>query len=506
MRALLADLPHIGRIHSAHAEHGCGVAKARRLHGGEGVDELLRHLGQLELEVVFLGRDERLRLCLLSNGFAETPAELRHILRFDREACCLRVPAKADEQVTAGRHRIVDVDARNRARGADAYVAVLRKQNRRPLVLFHQPGRRQTDDAGIPALAADDDGALRHEVDLLLNLPVCLTEDGQLKLPALGVVLIELLRDFPRGFELAGRQQLHAARGQGQPPARVDPRRHAEGHVGGGYVLRFHPRGLHQRDETRALRLRHGAQAVGDDHAVFTHQRHDVRNGRQRRQLPQRLDGLLAAQRLHQLERDACAAQPPERILAQQRIEHGFAFRQLRSELVVVRHDHAHAQLTGVRNLVRTGDAAVHRDQQLRVLGQPVDGRHVEAIALAVPVRNIEARLCPLLAQVSQQDGCRRHAVHVVIAEDDDLISARDALPDDRHCPVHVLHAHGIVQQRLVRMQVLLDALRGVNPTLDEQLQQPSGHRQRGKLRRNLHWLLLRGEESEHDGLLSSAA
>ena len=506
MRPLLADLPHIRRVHAADTEDRRGVAKARRLHRGERVDQLLRHLGELQLQVKLLGRDERLRLRLLRDGFAQAAAELRYVLRLDRQARRLRMPAEADEQVPAGRHGVVDVHARYRASRAHAHVAVLRKQDRRPLVFFHQAGCRQPDDAGIPALAADDDGALRHEVDLTLHLPVGLAEDGELQLPALGVVLIQLLRNLPRGIDSARRQQLHAAGGQRQPPARVDARRHAVGHVRGGHILRVHPGGLHQRDEPRALRLCHGTQAVRDDHAVFAHQRHDVRDGRQRRQLPQGFDGLLAAQRLYQLERDARAAQPPERVIAHQRIEHGLAVGQPRTELMVVGDDHAHAQLARVRDLVRTGDAAVHGDQQLRVRSDFVDGRHVEAVALAVPVRNVKPGLRALLAQVRQQDRRRRDAVHVVIAEDDDLVTPRDAVPDDRNGFVHVLHAHGIMQQRPVRMQVFLDALRGVDPALDEQLQQPARHRQRGKLRRDLRRLLLLGNEAKHCGLLSSAA
>ena len=140
--ALLADGPHVGRVHAAHAEHRRGIAKARGLHRRKRLHERLGHVRQLELEVVFLRRNERLRLGLRKNRLRQAAFELRYVLRLNRQARRLRVAAKADKQVPAGGKRPVNIHARNRARRADAHVAVLRQQNRRPLVLFHQPRSR----------------------------------------------------------------------------------------------------------------------------------------------------------------------------------------------------------------------------------------------------------------------------------------------------------------------------------------------------------------------------
>ena len=244
--------------------------------------------------------------------------------------------------------------------------------------------------------------------------------------------------------------------------------------------------------------MRHGLEAKGDDHAVFIQQWHDVSDRRQRGQLPQGLNRLHAAQRLHQLEGHARAAQAAERIIAQQRIEHSGTVGQLRPELVVIGDDHAHAQLLRAGDLVRARDAAVHRDEQPGMRGDLLHRRHVEAVALAVPVRNVIAGLRALLAQVGQQNGRRRHAVHVVIAEDDDLLVLRKRVPDDRNRLVHVLHAHWIVQVFHPRMQIPVDLLRRIDSAVQQQAKQLVRHAERPERFGNLPLLVLLGHESEH--------
>ena len=244
--------------------------------------------------------------------------------------------------------------------------------------------------------------------------------------------------------------------------------------------------------------MRHGLEAKGDDHAVFIQQRHDIGDRRQCGQLPQGFDGLHAAQRLHQLESHARAAQAAEWIIAQERVEHSSTVGQLRPELVVIGDDHAHAQLLRTGDLVRAGDAAVHRDEQSGVRSDLLHCRHVEAVALAVPVRNVIAGLRALLAQIGQQNGRGRHAVHVIIAEDDDLLVLFKHVPDDRNRLVHVLHAHRIVQVIHLRMQIPVDLLWRIDSAVQQQAEQLVRHAERPKRFWNFPLPVLLGHESEH--------
>ena len=121
------------------------------------------------------------------------------------------MPAEANEQVAACAHCIMDVHAGNRPRRTDADIAVLSEQHRRPFVFFHQPGSCQPDDAGIPSLAADDNGAFVHKINLLPRHLVRLLENVNLQLTAADVILIQFFGNLLRRVHSPCRQKLNAA-------------------------------------------------------------------------------------------------------------------------------------------------------------------------------------------------------------------------------------------------------------------------------------------------------
>ena len=498
MRAVFADGSHVRRVHAAHAEHRRWISESRRLHSGKRIDKRLCHFRKLQFEVIFLRRNKRLRRGLRPNGLAQPPSKFRYIFSFNRQSGGLRMPAEANEQVTACAHCIMDVHAGNRPRRTDADIAVLREQHRRPFVFFHQPGSCQPDDAGIPSLAADDNGAFVHKINLLPRHLVRLLENVNLQLPAADVILIQFFGNLPRRVHSPCRQKLNAARGQRQPPACVDSRRHAERNVGRCDLLRVNPGGFHQRNQPRPLRSRHRRQPVGHNDAVFIHQRHDIRNRRQRGELPKRLNRFRSADCLNQLKRNARATQPTKRVIAQQRIEHCLAFGHLRPELVVIRHNHAHPQFLRPRDLRRARNTAIYGNQQFGMCRNLFDRRDIQAISFAVSVRNIKIDLCALFAQIGQKNGRGGDAIHVVIAENRDLLMLLDGVADDGDRLPHILHQHRVMQILALRMQIALDFFRRVNLPIQQQLKQPIGQSKRGKLRRNLPLFLIFRYQSKH--------
>ena len=73
------------------------------------------------------------------------------------------------------------------------------------------------------------------------------------------------------------------------------------------------------------------------------------------------------------------------------------------------------------------------------------DRRDIQAVSLAVSVRNIKIDLCALFAQIGQKNGRGGDAIHVVIAENRDLLMLLDGVADDGDRLSHILHQHTII-------------------------------------------------------------
>ena len=315
MRTVFADGSHICRMYAAHTKNRRRIAKSSRLHCGKRVHKRFRHLGKLQFKVIFFRRNKGFRRGLFTNRFAQTPFKLRHVFRFNRQPCRLSMAAKSNKQIPTGTHRFMDIHAGDRSSRTDANIPISGKQDRRPFVFFNQSGGGQPDHTRIPPLAADDNSALIHEVNLLTGHFVCLLKNLNFQFAPTNVVLIEFLSNFSRGIHSSGGQQLHAARSKRKAAPRIDTRCHTKRNVRRTDLLQIDTRRFHQRNQSRSLRRRHRRQTIVNDHAIFIHQRHDVRNRCQRRQFPKRLNCFCSAHRLYQLKGHACAAQSTERIM-----------------------------------------------------------------------------------------------------------------------------------------------------------------------------------------------
>ena len=149
--------------------------------------------------------------------------------------------------------------------------------------------------------------------------------------------------------------------------------------------------------------------------------------------------------------------------------------RKLCGQGMVIGQDHLHAQALGQGNLLHSRHAAVHRDQQPAVLGQPAHGGLVQAIALVLAAGDIAARVRPQAAQRFQHDHAGAHAVAVVIAVHRNRRAAGDGRADHIARGAHIRHQKGIVQIALRRVQEGLRLFIGIRA---------AGNEQRGKQRR----------------------
>ena len=76
-------------------------------------------------------------LCLLGMDMfvdimLEPVAELRHIAPFQRQACCIGVTTKVEQEIAATLDGRIDVEAHDGARRTRSEVAVLRQYDSRP--------------------------------------------------------------------------------------------------------------------------------------------------------------------------------------------------------------------------------------------------------------------------------------------------------------------------------------------------------------------------------------
>ena len=158
----------------------------------------------------------------------------------------------------------------------------------------------------------------------------------------------------------------------------------------------------------------------------------------------------LAAERLHELQRDADAGQVLVRI-ASSRARFGLMTASAGGSSasgswwsVMIRST---PSSRGATRGVRAADAAVDRDDQRDAVGvQPLDGRRLQAVAVLEPLGDEVHDVGAEQLERPPQDDGRGHAVHVVVAVDGDPLPARDRRQDPVDRQPHVGERHRIVQ------------------------------------------------------------
>ena len=214
-----------------------------------------------------------------------------------------------------------------------------------------------------------------------------------------------------------------------------------------------------QPDKVRPVQR---GKTAGHDGAVLAGHLHHIRHradGCQRAVAgEQRLLPIRPAQGQHQLQRHAAARQMLEGIaaVASAGIHHRRGVRQRLLALVMVGHHHVHADGAGKGHLLHAGDTTVHGHQQRgAALAQPLDGVAAQPVAVLDPARDVVYHMGAAALQIVNQNTGGGDAVHVIVAENGDLLAVCDGLGDPRRRLVHIPHQkRGMAQRRFLRQKI----------------------------------------------------
>ncbi len=244
-----------------------------------------------------------------------------------------------------------------------------------------------------------------------------------------------------------------------EPAGGVEARAESEGHVLGGCGPVGNPAGLDQRDQARSLRAADQLEpGLGQD-AVVLKQGNHVRDGAECHQvaeraqvglgaaLPETVVAQMLAQGDGQAEGDADAGQVLEAgwAVAAFGVDDRHRRRKGGWHVVVIGDDHVDPG--GARRIHRgvASRSAIHGDHQ-RGLTRYCDLCHVaglEAVAFLQSMGDVVGDAGPAGFQELEQNGCGGRAVHVVVAEQQDVLPGRDGPGNSMHGLVQVFQTRG---------------------------------------------------------------
>ena len=220
----------------------------------------------------------------------EIGAERRERVLPQRHARRHGVAAALDQQTFAHRlaHRAAEIDAGDRAARAGADAARLeRDREGRTAEPLLEPRGDQADHARMPAFGGGDDHrALLLEAERRHRLGLGLRQRRHLDRLALAIEPVELGGE-PRAFDrILLQQQIDAERGAADAAAGIDARPEQEAEMP-GLRRAAQARDVHQRGQSDILAPAQRQQALGDEGAVETLERHHVGDGAERDQIEQ---------------------------------------------------------------------------------------------------------------------------------------------------------------------------------------------------------------------------
>ena len=309
------------------------------------------------------------------------------------------------------------------------------------------------------------------------------------------IEIIELLRQPPCLPQVISQQTVNAQAHVGQSPGGVDPGTHLKGQIHRGDARRRAPGDFQQGADSRhATPGADALQALLHQNAVGMVQRHHVGYCPQRRQIEKlRQIGFSDALRSEPAGFPQPGAQrhqhmenhpDPGQMLAGKviawlvRIHQRIRRRQGRAGQMMIGNQHLHAERPGGQDSVVTGNAVIHRDQQIRaLLGSDGDDLRGQAIAMHKAVgHHITHLRCAQGAQGPHRQGATGRPVGVKIGDDHDPLP----LPESGIQQVHRLRdvperrRRSQPAQRPIKFRRSADATGRINPL------QQRRHRQRG--------------------------
>ncbi len=401
------------------------------------------------------------------------------------------MPPEAGEQVRARADREEQRKPRHTPAGALCLVPIARNHHAGLAEPLRHARGHNADHTGVPALARRDEDAVVQQRRVFIELLHHLCEDVGLDAAALAVVAADFGRKPAGFFGRLGRQQAHGAVRRADAAGRVDARHHGEGDFLRRDGAALQPGLLKKGAQADAVAARNLPDAGADQRAVLARERDRIPDGPDRREVgvifEQSAGAVGAFQCGEQLERDARAGKIAVRAAAvgapgvHDRTGRG----QLLPRAVVVRHHGVHPEGGRERDFRRGGDAVVHGHNQPHALGvQRPDRLFVQAVALALPLRNIIDDVSAAGFEVRVQHGRGRHAVRIIVAVNRDFFKAVQRAQDAPHGLFHIgqkkrVRKSGFPRKEPLRLPLVRDA-----PRLQQNRQQLRNARPGGKLLR----------------------
>ena len=447
--ARLADDLEIPRL-----EHGRRVALAEGRQRRQLVEKSRRHLVEVDPAVRLDLRNHVVHRHV--DGVTQAAAEIRKSRGIDLDTGGEGVAAVRGEQIPAPSQGVGDVDPRNGPGGAAGAAAVERHEQGRPVELLRQARGDDAQDAGVPGLVAQHDGALPGEVDLARDEVPSSTAHLRLDLAAAVVRALQHLEQISRLAVVLRHQELDGQLGAAESTGGVETRAQPETHVARielTVACVAGEGGVHQTTKSRTLGLLEVAETESGKDPVLAAQGDDVGNRPERHQ-GERVEQELAelggelsspgeplAQRPHQLERDphSCVVLEAGLPLSRgARVDEGRRSGQLCRQLVVVRDHHVDAELRGQRDLLDRRGTVVHGDDQSHaVLRELSHGLLAQTVSLAQAIRQAKIDgVADETEEIEQQAG-GGNTVDVVIPEDQDALAIVHGPLDARDRGLH---------------------------------------------------------------------
>ena len=433
------DARWLGERDARGAEHRPPVGLSERGQPLDLFDRVQRHARQRRLSVEHeLGAPERVGQPAIHLGPKRLAKRLDGPV-LDPQPGGRRMAAAGHQMLPAGVQCGMHVEPRHAAhaarRGARAE-RILGDHHDRPVPALREAAGDDPDHARLPAAVGEHERGVGVRLEPLDRLLRGRERDAPLGRLALGIELVQEVRQRDGAARVGGRQQFDATRRMAHAAGGVESRGEPERDV-----LTLQARAVGEAgefDESRqsgTAPLPQAVEAVSHEEPILAEQRHDVGDRAEGCQ-PDRAQQHLAKPRGHlssaarprrdrprQLECHAGTAQFAEgrRSARQPRVHEHVCGGQLVAEGVMVGDDEFQPQLAGTVGLGDAGDATVHRDDEIGAIGaQPLERGGVEPVALLQTIRHVPTRrvrgVVRKRVEAAHEDGRRAHPVGIVVA------------------------------------------------------------------------------------------
>ena len=309
MLPLLADLPRITAANAVRRKERLGISHAVRLQKLDLRHQLLRNLLGCKFQLDVENRHEilfRQHLCRISLHSLTEGSDVRRAKRKPRR---LRVAAKAQKMLPAGRKSFKHVEAAYAAARPLADAVFFRDDDRRTVIALDDARGHDADDAGMPAFSMKHEHMRSLDVNLL-DLFFCRLQDLLLHGLTLAIRRIKLLRNRLRFLPVLRQEQFDAAQRGRQASRRIEPRREHEADMSCRDLLLLEFCHSEKRLNTQTLRFLQDAQTLLHDLPILPEERHDIGDRAQGDDVKIAREGLAAhflPKRLAEFERHAHA-------------------------------------------------------------------------------------------------------------------------------------------------------------------------------------------------------